>query len=86
LYYNIGNGGIGRGPIDGELRSYAFTDTLLVIKVKPEKAGEYYYIINMEKDNAYADPKDYEVGRISADDYPNSWLAKLKLDFEEVEK
>jgi hypothetical protein len=84
ISYKIDGAYVGRNPSGGAVSAYAIKDSVLVMKIQPYQGEAFYYAINMAKDKDIGRKEEYEMGSIAAKDYQHSWLAKLKLAFQDV--
>ncbi len=64
--------------------SYGFRDSLLIMKIQLLDSTANYYVLNMNKDSAFAEVRNVFIDTIKNDHYTKSWLAKQNLKYKEV--
>jgi hypothetical protein len=84
--YKLSEGYVGRSPSNSRVLAYGIKDSLLIMNVQYYDSTANYYIINMNKDRAYAKEKEYHFETISSKDFKSSWVGKLNLSLKHVEQ
>jgi len=86
LAFDLGNGGfIGRGPNNAMLVSYAYDDSIFIVKTKDYTSSNVTYtVINWKKDNGYNQDKELYLDTIPENLYKTSWIAKRNYHFVDV--
>jgi hypothetical protein len=73
------------GRVNEKVLAYAIKDSFLVVKTMRYDKTEYYYPLNMNKDSTFAEAKNVIIDTIKSDDFEQSWLNTLSLQFIKVD-
>ena len=85
ISYKVDGGFRGRNPMHSHVLRYAISDSLLLMQVEYGTDEIEYYVINMQKDGAFAEATAFEVLNVPDDAFLKSGLAGLNLDFRKVD-
>lgn len=69
ISYKLGEDYIGRTPSNSRVLSYSIKDSFLVMKVQFYDSTINYYVLNMNKDSAFAELENVVIDTIIDKDY-----------------
>ena len=83
--YKVSEGYIGRSPSESTVLAYGIKDSLLIMHVRYHNSTDNYYILNMNKDGAYAKEEEYHFRTMNSIDFSSS-CGKQNIPLKHVEQ